>query len=175
MVDPLNYWTTILKNIDTARAYIGGSKYAGYFRAENDSHFVKKPKGFSVGEIINVKSIASVREAESHAIRTVMEICGEDKLINMTGGGGGYQEEFEDIPMYYVYILFYLNNQEAIEMSKMKKTNDLSITIKYLPKENLCLMEREVGFLLGAPLYQNINSSTPGTLKFARFFGYEIK
>lgn len=176
MTPALTYWISKVKNIPSARIYVGGSKYSGHFRAENDAHYKDKPLGFSVGEIIKCKSVTSVREAEHHAIKIIMEECGENKMLNLTGGGGGFQEDdYESIDLYYIYCLFYINNEEAIVKSKFKKHNDLSIKICHELKENLHLIEREVGFLLGAPLCHNINATTHAKLKFAELFGYTTK
>lgn len=174
MVEALNYWIPRIKYIPTARIYIGGSKFPGPLRAENDSHFISKPLGYSVGEVAICKSLESLREAEHFAIKTVKEFCGEYKLLNLTGGGGGYQEEGDDIGIYYLYCLYYIDNQAAIEMSKIKKTNDLSIMVAPNTVDDYTLIDREVGFMLGAPLFGNIHCSTASTLKFADFFGYKL-
>lgn len=83
LVDRINFWTTQLKFIQSARIYIGGSKFFGPYRAENDSHFKNKPLGYSVGELAICKSIESLREAEHHVIKVMSEVCGQEKLLNI--------------------------------------------------------------------------------------------
>lgn len=170
----LNRWISLLKNNPSSRIYIGGSMFPGPFRTEEDSHFKTKPSPINVGEICKCKSAVSLRELEYFSIKTVMEEVGEKKLLNLTGGGGGFYED-DSIKVYYLYCIFYGNNQQAIEMSNWKKTNDLSIKINVVAHETHALIDREVGYILGVPLRSNISNHTPYTLKFARMFGYDIK
>lgn len=174
LVDPLNYWIPRVKYIQSARIYVGGSKFFGPYRAENDSHFKDKPLGYSVGELAICKSIESLREAEYHVIKVLSDVCGQEKLLNLTGGGGGFSKnDDDDVAFYFLYCLYYLDNPMAISQSKIKKTNDLTIKFERPTIDNLCLRDREVGFLLGVPLCHNISSSTSGTLRFAELFGYQ--
>lgn len=170
----LNRWISLLKNNSNSRIYIGASMFPGPFRALNDSHVKSKPHPINVGEICRCRSVVSMRELEYFAIKTVMEECGEKKLLNQTGGGGGLCEG-ELVKVYYLYCIYYENNQQAIEMSNSPKKTDLSIKFNVPVVEHYALMDREVGFLLGAPLHSNCNASTPYTIKFAKYFGYDIK